>query len=94
MPVEIRYSGQTVTVQSPPEGTVEAFSPSFSVNVSSEVLGGGGPPYLGPYEATPTPDEQVMRTRSRTMRMDFTVHAIPYQEVSNESGGLTASIAS
>ena len=50
-------------------------------------------PYKGAYEVTPTMGEQVLPTRSKTMRDDVTVHAIPYTQTTNESGGYTAIIA-
>ena len=92
MAVEIRHSGETVTVTSL-RGTVEARSPSYEVDVVSGVLG-GGTPYGGSYEVTPTSGEQVLPTHARTMRDDLTVHAVPYHSVSNESGGYTVSILS
>lgn len=52
-----------------------------------------GLPYTGEYEVTPTMGEQVLSTRSKTMRDDVTVHAIPYTQTTNESGGYTAIIA-
>ena len=92
MAVEIRYSGETVVVESP-HGTVQARSPSYTVGVTSGVLV-GGLPYQESYEVTPTTGEQVLPTRQKTMRDDLTVHAIPYVETTNESGGYTVSIAS
>lgn len=92
MAVEIRHSGETVTVSSL-KGTVEARSPSWTVGVTSGITI-GGVPYDGSYEVTPTTGEQVLATRAKTMRDDMTVHAIPYHEASNDSGGYTVSIAS
>ena len=92
MAVEIRRNGETVTVSSK-RGTVMARSPSYSVGITSGVLV-GGIPYEGSYEVTPTTGEQVLPTRSKTMRDDLTVHAIPYAEATNDAGGYTVSIAS
>ena len=91
MPVEIRHSGETVTVVQE-RGTVTARSPSYTVGVASGVLV-DGTPYTYSYEVTPTMAEQVLPTRSKTMRDDLTVHAIPYTRTSNDSGGYTAIIA-
>lgn len=91
MAVEIRHSGEVVTVVQQ-RGTVTARSPSYSVNVASGVLV-GGTPYTEAYEVTPTMAEQVLATRSKTMRDDLTVHAIPYTQTTNESGGYMAIIA-
>lgn len=92
MAIEIRYSGESVTVVSL-KGTVEARSPSWGVEVSSGILF-GGTPYDGSYEVTPTSGEQILPTRSKTMRDDLTVHAVPYNETTNDSGGYTVSILS
>ena len=91
MAVEIRYSGQVVEVASH-KGTVTARAPSYLVDVVSGVLYGEGIPYTGSYEATPTMSEQVLPTRSKTMRDDVTVHAIPVTQTTNPSGGYTAII--
>lgn len=91
MPVVIRENGQTVTVRQG-RGTVTVRSPSYKVSVTSGVLV-GGTPYEESYEVTPTMGEQVLPTRSKTMRDDVTVHAIPYTQTTNESGGYTAIIA-
>ena len=90
--VEIRHTGQTVSVQSV-HGTVTARSPSWTVGVTSGLLGGGDP-YEGSYEVTPTSGEQVLPTRSKTMGDDLTVHAVPCSATSNDAGGYTFSILS
>ena len=63
-----------------------------------EDIGGGGggeyPAYEGPYEITPKVVQQVLTTIDTHMRKNVTVHSIPYQEVTNKAGGLTATIAS
>ena len=92
MPVVIRENGQTVTVRQG-RSTVTVRSPSYKVRVTSGVLV-GGTPYTESYEVTPTSGEQVLPTRSKTMRDDLTVHAVPYHETTNESGGYTVSILS
>ena len=91
MAVEIRYSGQVVKAEQQ-RGSVTARSPSWKAEAKSGVLV-GGVPYDGSYEATPTMEEQVLHTRSKTMRDDVTVHAIPYTQTTNPSGGYTAIIA-
>ena len=92
MAVEIRHSGETVVVRSR-IGLVSVISPAWRVGVSSGILSGDGTPYAGSYEATPTMAEQVLPTRSKTMHDDVTVHAIPFTQTSNPSGGYTAIIA-
>ena len=86
MPVEITRPGETVTVQSR-RGAVVARSPSCVVGVATGVLvGGGGIPYEGSYEADARFTEQVFPTKQKSMRDDFTVHAINYTEARNDSG--------
>ena len=92
MVVEVRYSGQVVTVESR-RGTVEARTPAYTVDVESSVVI-GGTPYDGPYEVTPTPEEQYLYTSGRRLREDVNVHAIPYLQTGNDAGGYTVSIAS
>lgn len=43
-------------------------------------------PYTGAYTVTPKPAAQRLATRQKRMTDDVTVQAIPYYEVSNESG--------
>lgn len=93
MAVEIRYSGQVVEVASR-HGTVTARAPSYTVDVTSGVLSGGGMPYEGEYEVVPDADGTVLLTKLKTMQKNVTVHPIPYVETGNESGGYTVSIAS
>ena len=92
MAVEIRYSGQVVSVQSS-RGTVVARAPSYTATAVSGVLS-GGVPYDGPYEVTPDADGEVLSTRMRTMRDDVTVRPIPFATATNDAGGYTVSIAS
>lgn len=56
--------------------------------------GGGSPlPYYdGIYEVTPRKVEQILDTKNKSMRDDVTVKEIPYLEVSNPQGGITATI--
>ena len=55
-------------------------------------VAGGGDPYLGEYDVIPRRLLQILRTRGKVMSDDVTVHEIPYAEVTNISGGLTATI--
>ena len=50
------------------------------------------PNYEGEYEIRPDQEEHVMPTKGRLMHKDMTIHEIPYQEVSNNSGGVTVTI--
>lgn len=50
------------------------------------------PAYSGAYTVTPAPAAQILPTEGRKMTGDVTVLAIPFYEVSNGSGGITAII--
>jgi hypothetical protein len=50
------------------------------------------PLYEGDYEVTPNTEEQTLPTSDKRMEDDVTVHAIPYYETTNESGGYTVII--
>lgn len=57
--------------------------------------GGGYPTYSGSYEVVPAAFEpQTLDTDGKLMKDDVLVHEIPYLETSNDSGGITVSIAS
>lgn len=58
------------------------------------VVDSDAPEYDGPYEVTPTSQEQTLDTNGMLMRDDVTVHQVPYYETTNESGGYTFSILS
>lgn len=48
--------------------------------------------YEGKYDVTPAADAQVLETKDKRMRDNVTVKAIPFFEVSNNSGGNTVYI--
>ena len=50
------------------------------------------PNYDGIYEIMPDQAEHVMPTKGRLLHKDMKIHEIPYQEVSNNSGGITVTI--
>lgn len=50
------------------------------------------PLYNGPYRVVPKIGDQFLRTAQTALEDDITVYAIPYAEVSNLSGGMTATI--
>ena len=58
-------------------------------------IGSGGrlPNYTGDYTVIPKVYEQTLVTKNKSMTDDVTVEAVPYAEVSNPSGGVTANIA-
>lgn len=48
--------------------------------------------YDGDYEVTPKAESQELKTKQKYMVDDVTVHAIPYFDVGNNSGGRTVYI--
>ena len=76
MPVEIRHSGETVTVVSAASSVV-AQGKRQKVEASSYIRIGGGDPYTGSYEVTPSEEEQVLRTASCVLGEDVKVNPIP-----------------
>ena len=48
--------------------------------------------YEGSYAVTPSVERQTLDTSNKLMQADVVVEEIPYAEVSNNSGGTTASI--
>lgn len=64
------------------------------------VVGGGGgggiyPSYSGPYDIIPLAFiDQQLPTEGKVLSRDLVVQEVPYLETSNDSGGITVSIAS
>lgn len=52
------------------------------------------PQYTGSYSVIPSTNEQVLDTQNTALNKNIRVQPIPYQEVSNPSGGNTAIIGS
>lgn len=75
MAVEIRYSGETVTVRSTVQSVV-AQAEKHSVVVESAVIV-GGVPYSGSYEVTPSDEAQTLGTSSRMLSRDIIINPIP-----------------
>ena len=48
--------------------------------------------YTGQYEAIPAVNSQTFATAQKVMERDFTVLAVPYAEVKNQSNGKTVTI--
>lgn len=66
---------------------------SIKLELESPFYDGGGIPYDGDYTIRPQPwTEIVLPTAAKRMRDDLTVLRIPFAQVSNEYGGLTATI--
>ncbi len=50
------------------------------------------PQYDGEYSITPSVNEQTLETAQTYLDADIKINKIPYAEVSNSSGGMTATI--
>lgn len=72
------------------------FKVSGGINIPVVIQGGGGSAvtyYDGVYEVTPSAHADLeLQTERKMMRENVLVNKIPYAEVSNQSGGLTATI--
>lgn len=74
--------------------SIEANNQTVTLGFDEKIIGGDMLPwYEGEYVVTPKVTEQTLETRNTSMREDVTIEAIPYSEVTNPSGGLTANIA-
>lgn len=92
--------GQVELIEIP---SLEAsLTPVGSFNVSLASIGGisgsvsreiSHEEYTGIYEVVPRVEAQVLNTADKLMRKDISIDEIPYAEVSNSSGGMTATIA-
>lgn len=82
--VALESSGATVSVE------LRARQPTIEIELGAS--GEKYPDYPGPYEVTPRVEAQSLSTREQVMREDVIVHAIPYFETTNLSGGYTAII--
>lgn len=48
--------------------------------------------YKGEYNVTPKVEAQLLETANKFMQKDVSIHAIPFYETTNNSGGVTAYI--
>ena len=92
MDVEVIVNGGHVNVVTKETHIEVADQPKTEIEVKTGFIIGN--PYEGTYVITPTASGYSLPTKSKTMKDDLTVNAIPYHETSNESGGITCSIAS
>ena len=65
---------------------------SLSGDILCNTVGKGAEEYTGEYVVIPKIFEQSLNTTGYVMSRDVTVEKIPYSEVSNLYGGLTANI--
>lgn len=62
------------------------------IEAAENLLEVTGTPYNGEYVITPQTEGQTLPTKEKILLEDITIMAIPYAEVANNSGGLTATI--
>ena len=77
-------SGRCIQGEVTSEGQLEGI---VLIGVETDV-----PIYEGDYDVTPALNLQVMETQFMRMKDNVSVRSIPYQEVSNPSGGKTVTI--
>ena len=73
---------ESVTVEIPESGDITVEIPEVDE----------GNPYMGDYEVIPSINFQLLPTAECHLEEDILVRPIPYAEVSNLSGGYTATI--
>jgi hypothetical protein len=86
MAITIRGSGQTVSVREKPKHVSVRLPEKFKMGVKTGIIEATFPDYEGEYEVDSRFSEQIFPTKLKTMRDDFTVHAINYTEAPNEYG--------
>lgn len=89
MNVTLNTSDQTFSIGF---ATTHNFSAGFE-NIQVVTDTGGIPAYRGEYVVTPRVNGTVLETAKKYMTDDVTVKAIPFYDVSNDSGGTTVYIA-
>lgn len=62
------------------------------IYVAGKVVGIGGEPYQDTYIVTPKLGEQTLPTENKLLSQDLKINAIPFNEVTNPSGGMTITI--
>jgi hypothetical protein len=74
--------------------SIHSNNQTVTLGFDEKIIGGDALPwYEGEYVVTPKVHAQTLETRNKSMRENVSVEAIPYSEVTNPSGGLTANIA-
>jgi hypothetical protein len=91
MKIDVHFSESSqnfTTTMNAKEGQFEA---DFGqIQAVTQII--GGDPYLGEYVVTPKVEAQTMPTKNKILFDDVEVEPIPYAEVTNNSGGTTATI--
>lgn len=83
----------TVTAKDDGENVIVSVKDDDTVSIEIFDINQGAP-YSGEYDVIPKVEDQYLETTGRKLSKDMHVYKIPYYETSNESGGMTVSIAS
>ena len=79
-----------------PAGSIQAeVAPGASLRATitqGPMITSGIPNYEGPYEIRPAVQVQELQTAEKRMKDNLLILEIPYAEVTNTSGGMTATI--
>lgn len=81
-------SSQNIDIDTIPLQNIEVKQDGIHINITTDEV----PNYEGKYIVTPKVDEQTLPTAQTFLERDVTIEKIPYFEVTNNSGGMTASI--
>ena len=79
-------SSQGIDIDTMPSQEIEVKQDGININVYDV------PFYEGEYKVTPRFTEQALATAQRILKNDMIIDKIPYYEVTNNSGGVTAVI--
>ena len=83
-----QVSSQIIDIDTIPLENIEVKQDGININITTNEV----PNYEGEYIVTPKVTEQTLPTAQTLLERDVTIEKIPYFEVSNISGGMTASI--
>jgi len=90
MKIKVTFTEELTDFYSSFSENEETFTPEF--NETTVRYNGDLELYSGDYNVTPKTTLQVLPTAQKAMMDNVKVFAIPYAEVSNVSGGITATI--
>ena len=90
MKINVTFTEELTTFYSEFRDNEEIFNVEF--NEATVRYNGELPEYTGAYNVTPNTQLQTLETAQKALMDNIKVFAIPYAEVTNTSGGITATI--
>lgn len=90
MKIKVTFSDELTNFYASFQPNEETFVPEF--DEATVRYNGDLPEYNGAYSVTPNLQMQVLETAQKALMDNIKVFAIPYAEVTNNSGGITATI--